>query len=142
MKMYMGKEGNKRKVDHGPNALKTLTEQCLNKGHTRGRPSQRAVPQQKPYNKREVDHGPNVLKTLTEQYLNKGHTIFTDSFFTSADLVTHMQDRGTSHVGTVLKHRRGNPPDIAGKSVKVAKGKTAVRQKDGVVAVRFIPSMH
>ncbi|KAL8620837.1 hypothetical protein ACOMHN_033234 [Nucella lapillus] len=88
-------------------------------------------------NKREVDHGPNVVKTLTEQYLNKGHTIFTDSFFTSADLVTHMQDRGTSYVGTALKHQRGNPPDIAGKSVKVAKGKTAVRQKDGVVAVRF-----
>ena len=48
-----------------------------------------------------------------------------------------MQDRGTSYVGTVLKHCRGNLPDISSKVVKVAKGDTVVRQKNYVVAVRY-----
>ena len=88
-------------------------------------------------NAREVDHGPNVVKVLTEDYLNTGHTLYTDSFFTSSELVTYMQDRGTSYVGTVLRHRRGNPPDISSKAMKVAKGNTVVRQKNNVVAVRY-----
>ncbi|XP_070193310.1 piggyBac transposable element-derived protein 4-like isoform X1 [Littorina saxatilis] len=88
-------------------------------------------------NKREVDHGTNVVKALTEDYRNKGHTIFTDSFFTSSDLVTYMQENGTSYVGTVPKHRRGNPTDISSKDMKLAKGKTVVRQKNNVIAVRY-----
>ena len=47
-------------------------------------------------NQREVDHGPNVVKVLTSEYLNQGHTVYTDSFFTSAELVNHLNDHRTS----------------------------------------------
>lgn len=86
---------------------------------------------------RQTDHGPKVVKHLTEGYLEKGHTIFTDSFFSTAELAHLLKEKGTSFVGTVLKHRKGNPPDISGKAMKIKKGSTVVRQKDNLVAVRY-----
>ena len=86
-------------------------------------------------NVREINHGPNVVLDLVKEYYGKNHIIYSDSFFTNFNLVRVLRNNETFHTGTVIKNRKGNPPDI--KTVKLKKGETVTRQKGDIVCVRY-----
>ena len=90
----------------------------------------------------EHGHGPNAVKYVTRDYMHKGHTIYMDSFFSCVALFQDLLADGTSACGTVLKHRKGNPPSLKSKSLKLAKGAFTVRQKGEILAMRFNDRKH
>ena len=90
---------------------------------------------------------------LVEDLQDSGHIIYTDSFYTSPNVVKEMQSQGMGHCGTVRSGRKNMPPELNSKTLKLRKGDEPVFMKSittNIVAyawqdvkfVTFLSSVH
>jgi hypothetical protein len=80
-------------------------------------------------------HG--IVLKLIRRIQGLGHKIYMDSYFSSPDLFDDLLGRKINSCGTVRSDRRGLPPDIRQKSLKLKKGDVVTRVKGHLSVVRW-----
>jgi hypothetical protein len=81
------------------------------------------------------NQGYRVVMTRVKPYLNLGHHIYFDNLFTTLQLLEDLQTKNTYATETARSNRKGYPPEIKCKKLKV--GEYVARQKGGVVVTKW-----
>ena len=93
----------------------------------------------------------NIVKQLMTGYENLGHVLYTDSYYTSPNIVRALEKEGIGYVGTVRAGRKNMPPSLHPNNLPLRKGSEPVfARSDNVVActwhdtkrVSFVSSVH
>ena len=77
--------------------------------------------------------GRRVVDFLTKPVQNKFHHVYFDNFFSSVDLLEHLEENDTYACSTVRINRKGLPPEIKKANPKVP-GQTVKMQKGNLLA--------
>jgi len=71
-------------------------------------------------------------------FLNKGHILYTDNFYTSPSLATHLLENGTHLCGTVRTNRRYYSKDIANENLEKEKAVFyQANQDERIIACKY-----
>ena len=76
----------------------------------------------------------DVCMRLMNSYLNRGHHLYTDNYYTSPTLFSHLYSRGTDACGTLRQNRKHVPLGI--KNAKPPKGETVVMSNGPLVIMK------
>ena len=71
---------------------------------------------------------------MINRYLNRGHHLYTDNYYTSPTLFSHLYSRGTGACRTLRQNRKHVPLGI--KNAKPPKGETAVMSNGPLVILK------
>ena len=76
----------------------------------------------------------DVCMRLMNRYLNRGHHLYTDNYYTSPTLFSHLYSRGTGACGTLRQNRKHVPLGI--KNATPPKGETVVMSNGPLVILK------
>ncbi|CAG4949362.1 unnamed protein product [Parnassius apollo] len=78
----------------------------------------------------------NIVLNLCSNLLNKGHTMYTDNWYTSADLADKLLDSETHLVGTLRKNRKRLPKEVT--EMKLKSGEYISRENQrGITVIKW-----
>ncbi|KAI4464043.1 piggybac transposable element-derived protein 4 [Holotrichia oblita] len=83
--------------------------------------------------KRQVSLATDIVLKLSAPLLDAGRTRITDNFYTSLELANTLLQRKTHLLGTLRKHRRGNPKEVVTK--KLRRGEMISRENQKGITV-------